>query len=123
MGRLQGRRFRQRTAIALIVAVSMLIGFLLAAIVFWTPASERGDEVAEPVNNPVSPFLDEVTPTPGQTPPRLTDVGEELGSFVRDCEKKGDFVPGQTDYPVTLSAKIDQATTYSAAVDIRTNPL
>jgi RimJ/RimL family protein N-acetyltransferase len=114
MGRLHGRRISQRTAILLIAAVSVLvIGILLAAIVFW----RMPEEVAEPTSATGSPFLP--IPSPSQTPRRLTEVEK----FVRDCEKSGDFIQGQVDYPVTLSAKIDQAITYSAAVDIRSNPL
>jgi hypothetical protein len=48
MGRLQGDRFSKRTATLLIMAVSVLMGFLLGAIVFGYP-NEVGEEVAEPV--------------------------------------------------------------------------
>ena len=54
------------------------------------------------------------------TSPRPEDP--ELEAFIRSCEKAGPFRQGITDYPRTLAARVGQATTYGAAVDIRGDP-
>jgi hypothetical protein len=137
------RRARRLTA-----KVALAFCFVaLVALVAYLPRVISEQELAEPISNPGSPFLpgdrepnsldprhfERNSAEPRRSEPNPANPGDrvspflpnpadpELDAFIRFCEEAR-FRPAQVDYPRTLSARMGQATTYGAAVDIRGTP-
>jgi hypothetical protein len=106
--------------IAVVVAGVFLFfsnALILAALVILA----SGDAVTSTSPDPGT--VPTASPTARPSPTAPPSRNAELEAFTRACKRHADqWVRGQVDYPRTLTARMGQATTYSAAVDIRDAP-
>jgi len=75
-----------------------------------------------PTSVPTGSYTERPTATPFASSTGTASPSGELEDFVRDCEESTAFREGQISLPKEMRLRVTQSGSYSAAVDIQTDP-